>query len=193
MAFFSCTVNEIGPAADGAETAEPVIYINLTDTGGSFANQWFYAAERSKAQMLSVGLAAMSTNRPVEAAIDTPNVPYSSVRRMYLMGPGGGGTKLVLDQNVIGTPTSGKILDPLDISPFTKIRFSVTTNGSGNIQFFLLSATGGQTQNGLLLDQFTLGAPDTLTRVYDAAGISLLIQIIPSDSNNQAIIAVYGA
>ena len=88
MAFFSCTVNEIGPAADGAETAEPVIYINLTDTGGSFANRWFYAAERSKTQMLSVGLAAMSTNRPVEAAIDTPDVPYSSVRRMYLMGPG---------------------------------------------------------------------------------------------------------
>ena len=69
----------------------------------------------------------------------------------------------------------------------------MTTNGSGNIQFFLLSATGGQTQNGLLLDQFTLGTPDTLTRAYDVAGISLLIQIIPSDSNNQAIIAVYGA
>ena len=193
MAFFSCTVNEIGPAADGTETPPPVIYMNLTDTGGSFANRWFHAAERSKAQMLSVGLAAMSTNRPVEAAIDTPDVPYSSVRRMYLMGPGGGGTKLLLDQNLVGMPTSGKILDPLDISPFIKIRFSVTTNGSGNIQFFLLSATGGQTQNGLLVDQFTLGTPDTLTRVYDAAGVSLLIQMIPSDSNNQAIIAVYGS
>jgi hypothetical protein len=193
MGFFTCTVNEIGPAADGAETAEPVIYINLTDTGGSFANQWFYAAERSKTQMLSVGLAAMSTNRPVEAAIDTPNVPYSSVRRMYLMGPGGGGTKLLLDQNIIGMPTSGKFLAPIDISPFTKIRFSVTTNGLGDIQFFLLSATGGATQNGLLLDQFTLGTPDNITRAYDVAGISLVVQMIPSDSNNQAIIAVYGA
>lgn len=193
MGFFSCTVNEIGPAADGAETPEPVIYINLTDTGGSFANRWFHAAERAKTQMLSVGLAAMSTMRPVEAAIDTPEVAYSSVRRMYLMGPGGGGTKLALSQNVIGTPTSGKILPPIDISPFSKIRFSVTTNGSGNIQFYLLSATGGETQNGLLLDQFALGTPDNLTRVYDVAGISLLIQILPSDSNNQAIIAVYGA
>jgi hypothetical protein len=193
MGFFTCTVNEIGPAADGAETAEPVIYINLTDTGGSFANQWFYAAERSKTQMLSVGLAAMSTNRPVEAAIDTPNVPYSSVRRMYLMGPGGGGTKLLLDQNIIGMPTSGKFLAPIDISPFTKIRFSVTTNGLGDIQFFLLSATGGATQNGLLLDQFTLGTTDNITRAYDVAGISLVVQMIPSDSNNQAIIAVYGA
>jgi hypothetical protein len=51
MPFFSCTVNEIGPAADGTETADPVIYINLTDKGGSFVNQWFHAAENSKAQM----------------------------------------------------------------------------------------------------------------------------------------------
>ena len=193
MAFFSCTVNEIGPAADGAETAEPVIYMNLTDTGGSFANQWFFAAERAKTQMLSVGLAAMSANRPVEAAIDTPNVPYSIVRRMYLVGPGSGGTKLAFSGDIVGTPTSGKILAPINISPFAKIRFSVTTNGSGSIQFYLLSATGGATQNGLLLDQFALGTPDNLTRAYDVAGISLLIQIIPSDSNNQAIIAVYGA
>ena len=114
MAFFSCTVNEIGPAADGTETADPVIYIKLTDTGGSFVNQWFYAAEKSKAQMLSVGLAALSTNRQVEVAINTPNVPYSSVTRMYLAA--GGGTKLAFNQSFIGMPTSGKSLDPIDIS-----------------------------------------------------------------------------
>ena len=32
----------------------------------------------------------------------------------------------------------------------------------------------------------------TLTRTYDVAGLSLLIQMIPTDSNNQAIIGVYG-
>jgi len=87
MAFFSCIVNEVGPAADGTETSAPVIYINLTDTGGSFANQWFYAAEGSQAQMLSVGLAAMNTNRKVEVGADPPNargVPSTSVTRMYL-------------------------------------------------------------------------------------------------------------
>src|SRR6516225_1942157 len=100
MAFFSCTVNEIGPAADGTETPPPVIYINLTDTGGSFVNQWFHATEDSKAQMLSVGLAAISTNRQVEVAIDAPNVPYSRVRRMYLLGSAaGGGTKLAFNQS----------------------------------------------------------------------------------------------
>jgi hypothetical protein len=193
MPFFSCTVNEIGPAANGTETPAPVIYVNLTDTGGSFVNQWFYAAEQSKGQMLSVGLAAMSTNRQVEAAIDTPNVPYSSVTRMYLMGSAaGGGTKLAFNQSLIGMPTSGKILDPIDISAFAKIRFSVTVNGSGSIQFYLLSGTGGQFPSGYALDDFSVDVSSTLTRTYDVAGLTLLIQMIPSNTNNQAIIGVFG-
>ena len=192
MAFFSCTVNEIGPAADGIETVNPVIYINLTDTGGSFVNQWFYAAENSKAQMLSVGLAAMSTNRQVEVAIDSPNVPYSSVTRMYLLGSEfGGGTKVVLNQSFDQMPTSGKNVGPIDISAFAKIRFSVTVNGSGSIQFYLLSGWGGQSFNGWELDEFTVNLA-TFTRTYDVAGTTLLIQMIPSDSNNQAIIGIFG-
>jgi hypothetical protein len=193
MAFFSCTVNEIGPAANGAETPNPVIYINLTDTGGSFANQWFHAAENSKAQMLSVGLAAMSTNRPVEAAIDTPNVPYSGVSRMYLMGPAGGGTKVAFSQSIIGMPTSGKTLDPIDISAFAKIRFSVTVNGSGSIQFLLLSGTGSPSfPSAYALDDFSVGVSSTLTRTYDVAGAKLIVQMTPESSNNQAIIGVFG-
>jgi hypothetical protein len=191
MPFYSCTVNEIGPAANGTETSAPVIYINLTDTGGSFVNRWFYAAERSKEQMLSVGLAALSANKLVEAAIDAPNVPYSSVSRMYLMAAGGG-TKLAFNQNIIGTPTGGRTLDPIDISQFAKIRFSVTVNGSGSIQFYLLSGGAFPFPDGYALDDFSVGASGTLTRTYDVAGLTLLIQMIPSNSNNQAIIGVYG-
>jgi hypothetical protein len=192
MPFFSCTVNEIGPAADGTETADPVIYINLTDTGGSFANQWFHAAENSKGQMLSVGLAAMSTNRQVEAAINTPNVPYSSVTRMYLLGSEfGGGTKVVLNQSFDDMPTSGKNVGPIDISAFATIRFSVTVNGSGSIQFYLLSGWGGPSFNGWQLDEFTVNL-GIFTRTYDVAGTQLLIQMIPSSSDNQAIIGIFG-
>jgi hypothetical protein len=195
MPFLTCTVNGIGPAADGTETPDPVIYINLTDTGGSFANQWFHAAENSKSQMLSVGLAAMSTNSQVEVAVDTPNVPYSSVRRMYLLGSApSGGTKLAFNQSFTGMPTSGISLDPIDVSAFAKIRFSVTINGSGNIQFFLLSGTGGQFPAGYALDAFTVDlGVGTLTRTYDVAGPTLLVQMIPSSSDNQAIIGVFGA
>jgi hypothetical protein len=87
MPFLLCIVNEIGPAADGTETSDPVVYVKLTDTQGSFTNQWFYAAEGSQNQMLAVGLTAMNTNRQVEVAADPPNaggVPYTGVTRMYL-------------------------------------------------------------------------------------------------------------
>jgi len=191
-ALFSCTVNEIGPVADGTETANPVIYINLTDTGGSFLNQWFHAAENSKAQMLSVGLAAISTNRQAEVAFDTPNVLYSRVTRMYLLGSEfGGGTKMVLNQSFDGMPTSGKNVGPIDISAFAKIQFSLTVNGSGNMQFYLLFGWGGQSFNGWELDNFTVDL-GTFTRTYHVAGPTLPIQMIPSDSNNQAIIGIFG-
>ena len=87
MPFLLCAVNEIGPAADGTETSEPVVYIKLTDMQGTFAGQWFYAAEGSQNQMLAVGLTAMNTNRQVEVALVTPNPsgsPYTAVDRMYL-------------------------------------------------------------------------------------------------------------
>ena len=47
MAWYLCTVNAVGPATDGTETNDPVVYINLTDTANpaAFAGQWFYAAE----------------------------------------------------------------------------------------------------------------------------------------------------
>ena len=32
----------------------------------------------------------------------------------------------------------------------------------------------------------------TLTRIYDVAGLTLLIQMIPNNSDNQAIIGIFG-
>jgi hypothetical protein len=187
MAFFTCTVNEIGPAADGTETPNPVIYMNLTDSGGTrFVNQWFSAAENSKDQMLSVGLAAMSANGQVEAAIDTPNVPYSSVARMYLLRPAAA-TKLLLIQNLVPVPTTpyGITLGPIDISAFAKIRVIAAAIGSGFITFALVSS-------GLDLDSFVLNAPAGLTRVYDVPGTELYISETTTDSGMQAQFALFG-
>ena len=189
MPFFTCTVNEIGPAADGTETADPVIYMNLTDAGGSFVNHWFYAAENSKDQMLSVGLAAMSTNRQVEAAIDTPHVQYSSVARMYLLGPAPA-TKLLLIQNFVPVPTTayGITMGPIDISAFAKIRILAAAIGSGFITFALGSG-------GLDLDSFVLNAPGpagALTRVYDVPGTELYIEETTTDSGMQVQLALFG-
>jgi hypothetical protein len=88
-------------------------------------------------------------------------------------------------------PTSGKTLDPIDISTFAKIRFSVTVNGSGDIQFLLLSGTGSPSfPLAYALDDFSVSS--TLTRTYDVAGATLIVQMTPSISNNQAIIGVFG-
>jgi len=88
MAWFKCTVNEVGPAADGTETPAPVIYINLTDTEGSFKNAWFYIEAGVQKEMLAVGLAAVNGGRKAEVAAVPPNAsgtPYTPVSRMYLL------------------------------------------------------------------------------------------------------------
>ena len=110
---------------------------------------------------------------------------------MYLQF--GGGTKVALNQSFDQMPTSGKTLDPIDISAFAKIRFSVTVNGSANIQFWLFSGAGAQFPGGYFLDNFTVNLDTSFfTRTYDVAGTTLLIQMIPDDSNNQAIIGIFG-
>jgi hypothetical protein len=46
VSWYACTVNEVGPASDSSDTPGPAVYINLTDTAGSFANTWVYASHR---------------------------------------------------------------------------------------------------------------------------------------------------
>ena len=87
MPWYNCTVNEVGPATDGSETPAPVVYINLTDTGGSFTNTWFYAANGGQNQMLTVGVAAISSHKSVQVAAAAPSPgggPYTEISRMYL-------------------------------------------------------------------------------------------------------------
>jgi len=85
MPSYRCNVNEVGPAVDGAETASPVVYINLTDIKGSFANTWFYAAEGAQDQMLDVAIAAMIKENAVDvvAAAPTAGGPYTKVARIH--------------------------------------------------------------------------------------------------------------
>ena len=89
LQWFTCTVNQVGPAADGAgaETAIPVIYVNLSDSSDSFSSCWFFAAEQSRREMLAVALAALNTGRTVSVCVQTPNPgndPYTPCYRMYV-------------------------------------------------------------------------------------------------------------
>jgi hypothetical protein len=83
----TCTVGWVGPAADGSDGPEPVVYISLTDTAGSFNGFWFFAADNAKTEMLAVALMARALGKPVQAAVDVPNAggnPYTQVYRLYL-------------------------------------------------------------------------------------------------------------
>ena len=87
-AWFNCTVNMVGPAADATEYPPPVVYVMLTDALGSFNSQWFYAASNSKNEMLAVALSAISLGKKVSAAVDPPvagGSPYTQCYRLYIV------------------------------------------------------------------------------------------------------------
>jgi hypothetical protein len=83
---YVCTVNQVGPASDGSETPAPVVYINLTDTGGAFENFWFYAANGIQQQLLEVGISAIAQGKDVAVGASEPNPgnsPYTEVSRIF--------------------------------------------------------------------------------------------------------------
>ena len=88
MATFSkCTVHQAGPVSNSSDTPPPVIFISLTDEGGSFRTQWFFAANGIQNQMLAVALAAINGQRFVHVDADPPNpnnTPKTEIKRMYL-------------------------------------------------------------------------------------------------------------
>lgn len=84
-----CTVGWVGAAADSTDGPNPVIYIGLTDTANSpsFSDQWFYAADNAKTEMLAVALMARAIGRTVSASLDAPNAvgtPYTQLHRLYM-------------------------------------------------------------------------------------------------------------
>lgn len=86
MPSYRCTVNEVGPAVDGTETPTPVVYLNLTDIKGTFANTWFYAADGAQSQMLDVAIAAINHDNAVDVVATAPNAggsPYTAVARIH--------------------------------------------------------------------------------------------------------------
>jgi hypothetical protein len=84
--WYACTVNAVGPASDATDTPAPVIYINLTDRSGAFADTWFFAANGIQQQLLDVGIAAITDGKDVAVGANGPlpgNNPYTEVSRIY--------------------------------------------------------------------------------------------------------------
>ncbi len=84
MPNYLCVVNEAGPGNSGP-TSNPNVAVNLTDTGGSFASTWFYAAEGIQDQLLDACIAAIIGNKRMEVTAVAPNptgVPYTEISRI---------------------------------------------------------------------------------------------------------------
>jgi Phosphodiester glycosidase/Carboxypeptidase regulatory-like domain len=122
--WYECIVNEVGPAI-GGETPDPVIYINLTDTAGSFADTWFYALDPVKIQVLDVGIAAINGNKRVSVAATTPNpggaAPYTDISSIYE-----GGTTPYIESTTIYEPDGNPITPVNGQVPLTVgVRYTV--------------------------------------------------------------------
>jgi hypothetical protein len=135
MAWYVCTVNEVGPAVDGTETSDPVIYINLTDYDHTFNDTWFYAANGMKDHVLNVGISAIIGKKYVEVAASPPNSgnnPYMEITRIYERAP-------------IWQPAAPTNLHILKINPAPGDASSVTigwTDHSDNEAGFKISSYG---------------------------------------------------
>lgn len=121
----------------------------------------------------------------------SPLVGIDPARNIVRLAADSGGTKLLLNQDF--NNVAGSFFVPaIDISPYSKIRFSGTVNGSGDITYWVFSGpvVGGPHTGLRFLDKFTTDS--AFTKTYDVAGLALHIEIFPSDANNQSILTVYG-
>jgi hypothetical protein len=105
----------------------------------------------------------------------------------------GSETQLLMDDDYSGMPEGvSTFSNPVDVSPYAKVRVSCTINGSGEIRFRIYSGTGVSGGNSNLRLIETFETDNAWTRVYDVPGVSLHVSMNPSSSVNQALIQMYG-
>jgi hypothetical protein len=128
---------------------------------------------------------------PTVALFGTPTIKIDPTQNTVKVS--GGGTQLLLNESFNSFPEDTDThIESIDISPFAKVRFSGTINGSGEITYRVYSGpiVGGPHTGLRSLDTFTTDR--AFTKVYEVAGLALHISINPESSNNQSILTVYG-
>jgi hypothetical protein len=71
-----CTVIQAGVSVGVPGITDPAIRLLLNDVNGTFTTT-FFAAENGKNQMLDIALAAISSEKRVNAFLDDPSEPVS--------------------------------------------------------------------------------------------------------------------
>jgi hypothetical protein len=177
MPWYTCTVNEVGPASDASETPDAVVYINLTDRAKGFANTWFYAATGIQKQLLDVGIAAINGRKDVEVAATAPhpgNHPYTEISRIYGLRP--------------QPPKAPTGFHQISLSP-----------GVGNADAALLKV--GWTDNSNNEDSFVVRYSGTLAGSPNSAGqdvvgansVTASLSLVPEYTYNVYVAAVNSA
>jgi hypothetical protein len=131
MPNYLCVINEAGPATDGTETSNPNVYVNLTDTGGSFAKTWFYVANGIQNQALEVGIAAIIRGERVDVTAVAPNAggsPYTEITRILQSRPVAPGAPTGLHVSQLSAGSGDRSV----------IEFAWTDNSDGEAAFTLI-------------------------------------------------------
>jgi len=118
---------------------------------------------------------------PVTGAVSitgTPNVKITG-------GSVNVGTKVVADFEQDNLDSSQHIFGPFDISPYSRIRFRVTANGTGTVVADI--ETDG------LADFFSLDAGEVESRLYELPGTKATIFLRGDPSITQVFVKLFGS
>jgi hypothetical protein len=82
LQWFDCTVERVGPGEDRT------IWVNLTDTGGTFERVWFVALSFISQEILATALVAVQTGMLCQVAL-TGTSDQSEIYRMHAIAARG--------------------------------------------------------------------------------------------------------
>lgn len=95
------------------------------------------------------------------------------------------GTNIVASFEADNVDSSQHKFGPFDISPYSKIRFTVVANGNGSVTADIETDGMG--------DFFDLDAGDVKTRVYEVAGTHATIFLSGNSSISQVFVKLFGS
>jgi hypothetical protein len=171
----SLTLLDSAYAAPQSPPSAPVTVVNTT------ANPVPVIQQGTTSVSGSVTVNNTSANPvPVSGAVSitgTPNVNIAG-------GSLNIGTKVIADFEARDVDSSQHKFGPYDISPYSKIRFTVIANGTGSV-------TADIETDGLG-DFFELDAGDRKTRVYEVAGTRATIFLTGQSSVTQVFVRLFG-
>ena len=175
MAFGSLAF-DVARAAPQSPPSAPVTVVNTT------ANPVPVVQQGTTSVSGNVTVSNTSANPvPVAGAVSITGTPSVTING----GSVNIGTKIIASFEADDVDSSQHKFGPFDISPYSKIRFTVVANGNGSVTADIETDGMG--------DFFDLDAGDVKTRVYEVAGTRALIFLTGKSSVTQVFVRLFGS